>query len=82
MKYTAKVRIAVGKLLKLDVQQRDKILADIDRADLANRVIAKAGKLKRVRSVENHKIVKAFGSAPKSKKRPARRGDGEPDKQT
>lgn len=70
MKLTAKVRDAVGKLLELDVQQRNKIVADIDRAALANRVIAKAGKLKRVRSVPDHKIIKAYGTLPKKRKTP------------
>lgn len=63
-KLSTKERDAVAHLRELDVQQRDKLLADIRRAALANRVIAKAGKLKRVRSVPDHKIVKAFGILP------------------
>lgn len=71
-KLSAKERDAVGMLRELDVQQRDKILEDIRRAALATRIIAKAGRnagaLKRVRSVPDHKIVKAFGTLPKSRK--------------
>lgn len=68
MKLTAKERDALANLRALDVQQRDKLLGDIQRAALATRVIAKAGKLKRVRSVPDHKIVKAFGTLPKKRK--------------
>lgn len=76
MKLTAKVREAVDMLMELDQQQRDKLLADIRRAALANRVIAKAGRkagaLKRVRPVADHKIVTAYGHLPKrNRKRPS-----------
>lgn len=69
MKLTAKERDALGMLRELDVQQRDKIMGDIKRAALANRVITKVarstGALKRrLRTAEDHKIVKAFGTLP------------------
>lgn len=68
MKLTAKEREALGLLRELDQQQRDKLLAGIRRAALANRVIAKVGRkvgaLKKVRPVPDHKIVRAFGSIP------------------
>lgn len=73
-KLTAKERDAVGMLRELDVQERDKILSDLHRAALANRVVAKigrnAGALKRVRTVADHKIVKAFGTLPSKTKKP------------
>lgn len=69
MKLTGKVKEAIGMLLELDVQQRDKLLADIRRTALANRIVAKvgrqAGALKRVRTVADHGIVKAYGHLPK-----------------
>lgn len=74
MKLTGKMKEAVDMLLELDSQQRDKILAGIRRAALANRIVAKvgrkAGALKRVRTVEDHKIVRAFGAVPKRRKSP------------
>jgi hypothetical protein len=71
MKLTGKERDAVTLLRELDQQQRDKLLAQIRRAAVANRVIAKAGRkagaLKKVRPVPDHKIVRAFGTLPKRK---------------
>lgn len=68
MKRTDKLKEVIDMLLELDVQQRDKILADIRRAALAQRIVAKAGKkagaLKQVRTVEDHKIVRAYGTIP------------------
>jgi hypothetical protein len=61
----------VQMLFDLDVQQRDKLLADIRRAALAQRIVAKAGRKAgalrgRVNPVEDHRIVKAFGTLPKA----------------
>lgn len=74
MKLTSKMKEAIGMLQELDTQQRDKILADIRRAALANRITAKvgrkAGALKRVRTVEDHKIVRAYGASPDTKGKP------------
>lgn len=74
MKLTAKEQEALALLRELDVQQRDKLLGQIRRAALANRIIAKAGKhagaLKRVNPVADHKIIRAYGSLPSKGKRP------------
>lgn len=73
MKLTAKVREALELLQELDAQQRDKLLGQIRRAAIANRIIAKAGKkagaLKRVRTAPDHKVVKAFGTLPSNGKK-------------
>lgn len=61
-------------LRELDVQQRDKLLGQIRRAALANRIVAKAGKnagaLKKVRTVPDHKIVRAYGTLPAKARKP------------
>lgn len=69
MKLTAKEREALGQLRELDTQERDKLLADIRRAALANRIVLKAARKagalrKKIRTVPDHKIVKAFGTLP------------------
>lgn len=72
MKLSAKEREVLGMLRELDAQQRDKLLGQIRRAALANRITAnagrKAGALKRVRTVPDHRIVGAFGTLPKQHK--------------
>lgn len=73
MKRADRMKEAVAMLLELDVQQRDKILADIRRAALAQRIVAKAGRkagaLRDIRTVEDYKIVRAFGAIPGRTKR-------------
>ena len=68
MKLTDKERLAVSMLRALDAQQRNKLLSDIRRAALANQAIMKAGRkagaLKKISPVANHRIVKAFGTLP------------------
>lgn len=68
MKLTAKEREALDMLRELDQQQRDKLLAQIRRAALANRIVAQAGRkanaLKKVRTVPDHRVVGAFGTLP------------------
>lgn len=72
MKLTNKERAALAELRELDAQQRDKLLADIHSTALANRITGKAGRIKRVRTAEDHRVVKAFGLVPRwrPKKRP------------
>lgn len=68
MKLTDKERKAVTTLRALDAQQRDSLLAHIQRAALANDIVTRAGRragaLKRIRTTPDHKIVKAFGLLP------------------
>jgi hypothetical protein len=68
MKLTAKEREALDMLRELDVQQRDKLLGQIRRAALAHRIVAKVGKkagaLKKVRTVPDHKVIRAYGTLP------------------
>lgn len=73
MKLTDRERLAVTQLRSLDAQQRNKLLNDIKRAALTNRIITqagrKAGALKQLRPAPDHKIVRAFGLLPKSRAR-------------
>lgn len=64
MKLTGKEKEALSLLRALDAQQRDRLLAQIQRAVLSNTITKKAGGLKKVQPVADHKIVKAFGKAP------------------
>lgn len=72
MKLTEKERKALSALRALDAQQRDHLLAAIQRAALANKLVTdagrKAGALTRVRTAPDHKIVKAFGLLPRRRK--------------
>lgn len=72
-KLTAKELEAVAHLRELDVQERDKLLSDIRRAALATRITLKAarkaGQMRnKLRTVADHKIVKAYGTLPKKKR--------------
>lgn len=66
MKLTGKEKMAVSMLRELDAQQRDALLAKIERAAIANRATTraarKAGQQSKVRTVRDFKIVKAFGA--------------------
>lgn len=68
MKLTDREKMAIAMLRALDSEQRNKLLADIKRVALANKIITqagrKAGALKRVRSTPDHKVVGAFGTLP------------------
>lgn len=75
MKLTNKQQDAVRKLWQLDVPQRDRILAEVERTLMANEIALRTGKLKRVRPVGDHRIVKAYGHVPPWK--PGRRKDQE-----
>lgn len=66
MKLSNKEKQALNMLRHLNAQQRDSLLAKIERAYLANRIAERAGNLRRVKPVPDHKIVKAFGAAPRS----------------
>lgn len=61
MKLTNKEKEALSMLRKLDAPQRDRILAGIERTLIANRISERAGKLKKVKPVADHKIVRAYG---------------------
>lgn len=77
MKLTAKERLAISLLRKLDTQQRDNALADIGRQVLANKITLRVGKLRRLKTAEDRVIEGAFGSVPKQPsrvRRPPRRG--------
>lgn len=74
MKLTAKEREALSNLRELDSQEREKLMADIHRAALANRIVLKAARKagsvrNKLRTVADHKIVKAFGTLPKKTRR-------------
>lgn len=66
MKLTAKEREALGLLRELDAQQRDLLLSKLRRAAEAQRITLRvgrrAGALRQVRTVEDHKIIGAYGS--------------------
>lgn len=64
MKLTAKERKAIELLRQLDVRQRDELLARIERELAANKITARVGKVRRLRIIEDKKVVKAFGTAP------------------
>lgn len=68
MKLTQRERVAIAMLRELDAEQRNKLLSDIKRAALANRIIVKAGRragaLKRIRPTPDHRIMRAFGTVP------------------
>lgn len=70
MKLTAKERKALELLRQLDTRQRDEVLARMQREIAANQITARVGKLRRLKVVEDKKVIKAFGTAPiwKSKK--------------
>lgn len=61
VKLTNKEKEALSMLRKLDAPQRDRILAGIERTLIANRISERAGKLKKVKPVEDYKITRAFG---------------------
>lgn len=65
MKLTAKERQAINLLRKLDVKQRDLLLADIQRHVLANKITLRVGKLRRLKIPEDREVAGAFGPAPK-----------------
>ena len=71
MRLTAKEREALAMLRELDAQQRNRLLAAIRRAAMANRIIIRAGRqagaLQRIRPAPDYKIVRAFGTVPKKK---------------
>lgn len=79
MKLTAKEREALAMLRELDAQQRNALLAKIRRAALANRIVVRAGRsagaLRQVRTVQDHKIVKAFGTLPARSRQTKSAGD-------
>lgn len=64
MKLTLRERKAIELLRMLDSRQRNETLATIERQVTANRITARVGKLRRLRIVDDRKIVKAFGTAP------------------
>lgn len=64
MKLTAKERKAIEMLRTLDGKQRDEILGQMKRQIAANQITARVGKLRKLKIVEDKKIVKAFGTAP------------------
>lgn len=64
-KLTAKERQAISLLRKLDVRQRDKVLEDIERHVLANKITLKVGKLRRLKIPDDRAVAGAFGSTPK-----------------
>jgi len=64
MKLTAKERRAIEMLRQLDTRQRDEALSRLQREVAANGITARVGKLRRLRIVDDKKIVKAFGTAP------------------
>lgn len=70
---TAKQRAAIDKLWKLDAQQRDRILAHIERALMANQITQRVGKLRKVTPPQDHKVAKAFGGV--SSWKPGRKKD-------
>lgn len=64
MKLTSKEKEVLSILRELDALQRDRLLARMRRAAIASRATAKAAQVKRVRTVPDHKIVKAYGLPP------------------
>lgn len=70
MKLTAKERKAIETLRKLDARQRDEALGRLEQQLAANNITRRVGKLRRLRIVDDRKIVKAFGTAPFWKHRP------------
>lgn len=64
MKLSKKETLAVSMLRKLDGPQRENILAEIHRTVIANQITKKAGGLKKVMPVLDHKIIKAYGKVP------------------
>lgn len=61
MKLTEKEKRAVIILRQLDAQQREHILGHIQRQFMANRLMQRIAKLRRLRTVEDRKVEKAFG---------------------
>lgn len=64
MKLTNKEKQTIGKLRKLDVIQRDRLLARIDRTLLANQISERTGKVKRLKPAADHQVIRAFGHVP------------------
>lgn len=64
MKLTAKERRAVELLRELDAQQRSETLRHIERQVLANRLVTRVVKIRRLKIPTNKKIETAFGPAP------------------
>lgn len=63
-KLTAQEREAVEMLRQLDARQRHDFLGAIKRQIVANRITTRVGKLRKLRIVDDRKIVRAFGAAP------------------
>ena len=64
MKLSTKERKAIDMLRELDARQRDKLLDHMRRQVLANRITAKVAGVRRLRTVDDSKIERAFGAAP------------------
>lgn len=70
MKLTEKERRAVEGLRRLDAKQFDGVLAYVRRQALANEIVSKIARVKRLRIAPDRKIERAFGAArPRSGKR-------------
>lgn len=70
MKLTEKERRAVEGLRRLDTKQFDGVLAYVQRQALANEIVTKIARVKRLRIVPDRKIERAFGAAQPRKRRP------------
>lgn len=64
MKLAVWEKRALNLLRRLDVQQRETCIGHIWRAVLANEITTRAGKIKKLRTVEEHRVVKFCGVAP------------------
>ena len=61
---TTKERKALSMLRRLDATQREDLLGQMERQVLANRITARISGMRRIRTVGNRRIEKAFGTAP------------------
>lgn len=73
MKLTNKEKQTIGKLRKLDVVQRDRLLARIERTLIANQIAERTGKIKRLKPAADHRVIRAYGHVPSWK--PGRKKD-------
>lgn len=64
MKLSAKERLAVEMMRKLDTRQREKILGNMERQVQANAITKRVGRLRKLQIVDDKKIVKHFGHVP------------------
>lgn len=64
MKLTAEEKRTVAALRELDSNQRDDIIAYINRQVLANRITARVSGVPELSTVSNRKVERAYGPAP------------------